>query len=308
MVQEEIANIKNAAHLSGAVLKGFVVPKLEVVIDEEKKITHAELMENTEEVITNPGKYVRLKAEDVDICYPPVFQSGGVFDLKPSAVSNEDPLYFDAMGVILCAIGARFKSYCSNIGRTIMIDADKTQEKAYKILLKAHEAAIAALRPGNAMSAVYKAAHGVVESGGPEFTSHFTKSAGTGIGIEFRESGLTLNAKNERIIKAGMVFNVSIGFHNLTTDSKNPKSKTFSLLLADTAIVTEKGPPEVPTLRCSKAFTDIAYSFNDDEDVTEETKPKVKVEANGSTEPVVRMASLRSDNQEATKEEVTFIC
>jgi nucleosome binding factor SPN SPT16 subunit len=308
LLQEEISNIRNASHLSAAVLKGFVVPKLEVVIDEEKKVSHAELMESTEEVITNPGKYVKLKPEDVDICYPPVFQSGGVFDLKPSAVSNEDPLYFDAMGVILCAIGARFKSYCSNIARTIMIDADKTQEKAYKNLLKAHEAAIAALRPGNAMSAPYKAAFAVVESGAPEFLPYFTKNAGTGIGIEFRESGLTLNGKNDKVIKAGMVFNVSLGFHNLTTDSKNPKSKTFSLLLADTAFVTERGAPEVPTLRCSKTYTDIAYSFKDDEEeeVKVEPKPKVKAETNGSTEPAVRMATLRSDNQEMTKEEVTF--
>lgn len=283
-----------------------MVPKLEVIIDEEKKVTHFELMEQTENVITNPGKYVKLKAEDVDICYPPVFQSGGVFDLKPSAVSNEEPLYYDTLGVILCAIGARFRSYCSNVARSIMIDADKTQEKAYKILLKAHEAAIAALRPGNAMSVAYKAAYAVVESGGPEFLPYFTKNAGTGIGIEFRESGLTLNAKNERVIRPGMAFNVSLGFHNLTTESSNPKSKTFSLLLADTAIVVEKGPPEVPTLKCSKTYTDIAYSFKDDEEDEEvkvEAKPKVKSESNGSNEPAVRMATLRSDNQEMTKEE-----
>jgi nucleosome binding factor SPN SPT16 subunit len=309
LYQEEITNIRNAAHLSGQVLKGFVVPKLEVIIDEEKKITHAELMENTEEVIINPGKFLKLRPEDVDICYPPVFQSGGVFDLKPSAASNEDVLYFDAMGVIICAIGARFKSYCSNIARTIMIDADKLQQKAYIVLLKAHDAAIAALRPGNPVSAVYKAAYAVVESGGPEFLQHFTKNAGTGIGIEFRESGLTLNAKNERIIKAGMVFNVSLGFQNLTTESRNPKSRNFSLLLADTVIVTEKGSPEVPTSRCSKAFTDIAYSFEEEkeEEPQEERKPKPKLESNGSSELAGRMATLRSDNQEMTKEEVSSL-
>jgi nucleosome binding factor SPN SPT16 subunit len=299
--QEELSNIRNASQLSAGVLKGFVVPKLEVIIDEEKKVTHAELMEQTENVITNPGKYVKLKADDVDICYPPVF------DLKPSAVSNDEALYYDALGVILCAIGARFKSYCSNVARSIMIDADKTQEKAYKVLLKAHEAAIAALRPGNAMSMAYKAAYGVVEGGGAEFLPYFTKNAGTGIGIEFRESGLTLNGKNERVIRAGMVFNVSLGFHNLATESRNAKSKTFSLLLADTAIVVEKGGPEVPTLKCSKTYTDIAYSFKDDEEEEEvkvEAKPKVKAETNGSSEPAVRMATLRSDNQEMTKEEV----
>ena len=38
--QEELSNTTNAS-----ALKGFVVPKLEVVIDEEKKVTHAELIE-----------------------------------------------------------------------------------------------------------------------------------------------------------------------------------------------------------------------------------------------------------------------
>ena len=87
-------------------------------------------------MITDPEKYVKMKADDVDICYPPVFQSGRVFDLKPSAVSNDDALYYDALGVILCAIGARFgsyysnvarfRSYCLNVARSIMVDADKT--------------------------------------------------------------------------------------------------------------------------------------------------------------------------------------
>ncbi|CAM6086183.1 unnamed protein product [Calypogeia fissa] len=79
-----------------SVLKNYVVPKLEVVIDKEKSILHAELMENIEEVILDPAKAkVRLKAENVDICYPPVFQSGGTLDLKPNAVSNDEPLYYD---------------------------------------------------------------------------------------------------------------------------------------------------------------------------------------------------------------------
>ncbi|KAG6553865.1 hypothetical protein Mapa_004782 [Marchantia paleacea] len=305
--ESEITNIKKASFLSWSVLKNYVVPKLEVVIDEEKSITHAELMESTEEVIVDPSKAkVRLKAENVDICYPPVFQSGGTFDLKPSAVSDEEPLYYDAMGVIICAIGARYTSYCSNIARTYLIDADKVQEKAYKVLLKAHEAAINALRPGKPMSAVYKAALGIVEKEGPEFIPHLTKNAGTGIGIEFRESGLTLSGKNERTLRAGMVFNIALGFQGLQAEtSTDPKTQNFSLLLADTVIVQEKGP-EIATGQCSKSFTDIAYSFKDEEEdeEREEKKPKVKVETNGAEAPGVRMATLRSDNQEMTKEEL----
>eukprot|EP00249_Psilotum_nudum_P024634 c29245_g1_i1 orf=537-3725(+) len=302
--ESEIQNIRKASFLCASVLKNYVVPKLEVIIDEEKTVTHAELMDETEKAVIDPAKAkVKLKAENVDICYPPVFQSGGIFDLKPSAMSNEDPLYYDAFGVILCAIGARYNSYCSNVARSYVIDADPIQEKAYKVLLKAYEAVCSALRHGNRASAAYKAAVDIVEREGPEFIPHLTKTAGTGIGIEFRESGLSLNAKNDRVLKTGMTFNVNLGFQNLQSQSsQNPKTRNFSLLLADTVIIREKGP-EVATASCSKSFQDIAYSFKDEEEEEPDEKSIPKMDSNGVQGPVFK-ATLRSDNQEMTKEEV----
>jgi len=57
-----------------------------------------------------------------DWCYPPIVQSGGVYDLKPSAVSNNDYLHADT---IICSLGVRYKSYCTNISRTFLIDPKK---------------------------------------------------------------------------------------------------------------------------------------------------------------------------------------
>ncbi|GJP56969.1 hypothetical protein CLOM_g16021 [Closterium sp. NIES-68] len=220
----EVINVKKAAFLSAQALKAFVVPKMEVLIDEERSMTHAELMEQTEEVITDPAKIkVKLKPDNCDICYPPVFQSGGQYDLRASAVSSDDPLCYDSMGVIICAIGARYASYCSNVARTYLIDATKAQEKAYQVLLRAQEAAIAAIKPGTKLGDVYRAAVAVVEREAPELVAHLTKHAGTGIGIEFREAGLTLNAKNERTVKPGMAFNVVLGLHGLTNPEAGGK-------------------------------------------------------------------------------------
>lgn len=297
--EEEIISIKKAAFLSASVLKNVVVPRLEVIIDEEKKVTHSGLMEDTEKAILDPQKAkVKLKAENVDICYPPVFQSGGEFDLRPGAVSNDENLYYEATGVIVCSIGSRYNSYCSNVSRTYLIDAEPVQGKAYKVLLKAQEAAINALRPGNPASAAYKAAVEVVQRDGPEFLPHLTKSAGTGIGIEFRESGLSLNARNDKVLRAGMVFNVALGLQNLQLQNGNSKTRNYSLSIADTVVVKDKGP-EIATAASSKVYTDVAYSFNDEE---EEDKPQPKAEANG-VESVISRTTLRSDNQEMTKEE-----
>ncbi|XP_059648386.1 FACT complex subunit SPT16-like [Cornus florida] len=300
----EITNVKKAAFLTASAMKNFVVPKLEKVIDEEKKVSHSSLMDDTEKSILEPAKVkVKLKAENVDICYPPIFQSGGDFDLRPSASSNDEHLYYDSASVIICAIGSRYNSYCSNVARTFLIDSTTTQSKAYEVLLKAHDAAIGALKPGNKVSAVYQAALSLVEKDAPDLVNNLTKSAGTGIGLEFRESGLSLNIKNERVLKAGMVFNVTLGFQNLQTQIKKPKSQNFSLLLADTVIVTDKGH-DVVTSVSSKAVKDVAYSFNDDEEEEEEEeKPKVKAESNG-TEALFSKATLRSDNQEMSKEEL----
>ncbi|KAL5993697.1 FACT complex subunit spt16 [Asimina triloba] len=297
----ELINVKKAAFLSSSVMKNFVVPKLEKIIDEEKKVSHSALMDDTEKAILDPVKAkVKLKPENVDICYPPIFQSGSEFDLKPSASSNDEHLYYESTSVIMCAIGSRYNSYCSNIARTFLIDANSMQSNAYAVLLKAQEAAIGALKPGSKVSDVYQAALSVVERDAPELVSHLTKSAGTGIGLEFRESGLNLNVRNERILKPGMIFNVSLGFQNLQSETNNPKTKTFSLLLADTVIVRGQGP-EVVTSTSSKAVKDVAYSFNEEEE--QEERPKVKAESNGA-KSFLSKATLRSDHQEMSKEEL----
>ncbi|GAB4855678.1 FACT complex subunit spt16 [Ancistrocladus abbreviatus] len=297
----ELTNVKKAAFLTASAMKNFVVPKLEKIIDEEKEVAHSSLMDDTEKAILEPARVkAKLKAENVDICYPPIFQSGGRFDLRPSASSNDDVLYYESASVIICAVGSRYNSYCSNVARSFLIDADPMQSKAYEVLLKAHEAAIGALKAGHKVSAVYLAALSVVEKCAPELVGNLTKSAGTGIGLEFRESGLSLNSKNDRVLKPGMVFNISLGFQNLRTETKKSLSQNFSLLLADTVIVGENGP-EVVTSLSSKAVKDVAYSFNEDDE--EEEQPKIKPEVNGN-DAILSKTTLRSDNGEINKEEL----
>ncbi|XP_050871228.1 FACT complex subunit SPT16 [Lathyrus oleraceus] len=72
---EEITSIKRAAYLTTSVMKNFVVSKLENVIDEEKKILHSTLMEETEKVILEPSKVnCKLKADNVTLQF---FRVGG---------------------------------------------------------------------------------------------------------------------------------------------------------------------------------------------------------------------------------------
>lgn len=54
------------------------MPQIEGIVDDNKKVKHSKLSTTTEEVITDPSKVnVKLRKENVDIAYPPIFQSGG---------------------------------------------------------------------------------------------------------------------------------------------------------------------------------------------------------------------------------------
>ena len=64
-----------------------------------------------EEIILDLSKIgVKISADSVDTCYAPIIQSGGKYDIKVSAVSNEDNLSPD---VIICSLGnySNFKSF-----------------------------------------------------------------------------------------------------------------------------------------------------------------------------------------------------
>ena len=61
------------------------MPQIEGVIDEEKKVAHSKLGSKTEDVIMDPSKIkYKVKDDKVDICYIPMVQSGGEYDLRPS--------------------------------------------------------------------------------------------------------------------------------------------------------------------------------------------------------------------------------
>ena len=65
---------------------------------------HAKFTAKLEEAITDPAKLgIKLRADNVDIAYPPIVQSGGVYDLRASAQSDDRHLQYD---VITASIGA----------------------------------------------------------------------------------------------------------------------------------------------------------------------------------------------------------
>ena len=99
------------------------------------------------------------------------------------------------------------------------------------------------------------------------------KNMGSGIGIEFRDSTTLINAKNTRVLKAGMTLSVSIGFQNLDNpDGKNQKEKKYSLLLIDTLLVTNDAPAILTD--SPKEVKHISFFIKDEESEEEKPAPK----------------------------------
>ena len=88
-------------------------PTLNPCGPQEKKIAHEKLAEETEDIFTEPAKLgVKLSPEFLESCYTPIIQSGGKFDLKPSAFSNGDNLYYGAPAPDRPSLPARARLTC----------------------------------------------------------------------------------------------------------------------------------------------------------------------------------------------------
>jgi nucleosome binding factor SPN SPT16 subunit len=209
--------------------------------------------------------------------YTPIVQSGGAYDLRPSALSDENNLHG---GVVLCSIGVRYKSYCSNVGRTYLFDPNSTQEKYYNFLVSLQKKVFEMIKDGAIIKDIYNNAVGQIRAKHPELEAHFVKNVGSGIGIEFRDATTLINAKNQRVLKAGMTLNVSIGFQNLENAKvKDPKQAKYSLLLVDTIIVTNDTP--LVLTDGPKDVKHISFFIKDDESEEEKKAPAKRSEKKG---------------------------
>ncbi|OQS01925.1 FACT complex subunit SPT16 [Thraustotheca clavata] len=260
---EEMESIRWAAALTKKIFQMKFIEDMESIIDEDKSVKQDALSNQIESIYEDPSKIkLNLNPEDIESCYSPIIQSGGVYDLRPSAQSNSAPMKFD---VIIASLGSRFKGYCSNVARTFFITPIKSMERSYQLLFDAHELCISELRPGKKISAIVDKVTKFIESKNPKLAKLLTKNFGFGIGLDFRESSMLLSAKNHHVVQVGQTFNVAIGFQNIPLSESRPKHlpETYSIMLADTVAVMEnitKVWTKVP-----KEWSKIHYDIDDDE-------------------------------------------
>lgn len=264
----EVNTIKKACQVTVDVFGKYLKEQIMDIIDNDKKVKHSKLSEGVENAI-NDKKYVpNLDTSQLDLCYPAIIQSGGKYKLKFSHVSDSDNVHF---GAIVTSFGARYKSYCSNLARTMLVDPSEKIQSIYGLLVSVEEHIFAQLKDGAKLSSVYKSAVDVVKQENPDLVDKLTKNFGFAMGIEFKEASLSITSNCDVVVKKGMVFNVNIGFTGLhNKDAGDSKGKDVALFVGDTVLVNEDSPATLLT-PSKKKIKNIAI-FLKDADSEEEEK------------------------------------
>ena len=188
----ELNLMKNAASITSEVFNKFFKERVMEIVDADEKFRHSKLAESVEKAIEEKKYLAGADPSTAEMCYPHIIQSGGNYNLKFSVVSDKNHMHF---GAVTCAMGIRFKSYCSNLFRTLMVDPSQEVQENYNFLLQLQDELLKELRHGVKICDVYNAVMDVVKKKKPELLNKITKNLGFGMGIEFREGSLVINSK-----------------------------------------------------------------------------------------------------------------
>ncbi|RDA87172.1 hypothetical protein CP532_4287 [Ophiocordyceps camponoti-leonardi (nom. inval.)] len=283
--ETELRAMRTAAKACVALMTPYFLDEMSNILDAEKKVSHSTLAERVDKKLDDEKFWQTVQlpskgklpsdfdAAQLDWILGPSIQSGGKYDLRFGVDPNNDNLH---AGIIIAALGLRYKSYCSTLARTYLVDPNKSQESNYKLLYMIHNTILKEARDGMAAKDVYAKALSIVKSKKPDMEKHFLKNVGWGVGLEKKDPTLILNAKNTRTLKDGMTLIIQTGFQDIDNPQPQDKSsKVYSLVLTDTIRVTTSEPAvftsEAPTSADANSFF-----FKDDEEAEPAPKKEKK--------------------------------
>lgn len=269
----EVITIKKACLVTVDVFNKYLKDHIMEIIDADKKVKHSKLSEGVEAALTDKKYVTGVDTNQLDMCYPAIIQSGGNYSLKFSVFSDKNYLHF---GSIICALGARYKSYCSNIVRTLLVNPTDTIQKHYTFLLNLEEELLKVMIPGKKLSDVYEFGLEYAKKEEPKLVDKMTKTFGFAVGLEFRENSMIIGPKCAAVLKKAMVFSLNVGLSGLENKSASDKeSKVYALFVGDTVLVNDEAPASVLT-QSKKKIKNIGIFLKDDEEEDEEEVEKVK--------------------------------
>ncbi|KAH9946256.1 FACT complex subunit SPT16 [Epithele typhae] len=315
--EDELKIIRTATSITSTLLAHYVAPKLETILDREAKISHEAFAAQIEGRIGYNDKGPDMKVwskgrglNEVDwasteFCYPPIIQSqssSSGFDISPNAESTEDDI--SHKGVLLVALGMRYKSYCANLGRSFIVDLPRNKNPSMGFLSRSRLSYCAA-QGGCCRKGALPLRAVLFKEKKPELETKLAKTIGHGMGMEFRDASYVLSPKNSRKLRAGMVFNLVLGFPELTEGGKK-----YALQLTDTVLIgSDKGTCLTTGL---KSVKDNMFFLSQAEDEAQSSKAPSKkapmTKANGNVSPAKNKTAggkvLRNKTRSAAQEEL----
>jgi Xaa-Pro aminopeptidase len=149
----------------------------------------------------------RMGAEGAS--FPPIVAAGA-----HGALPHANPRDVEIPAGTLCVVdwGAQLDGYASDCTRTFATggEIDPRDREVYDLVLRAQEAALAAVRPGPAGREVDAVAREIIEAAG--HGEHFGHGLGHGVGLEVHE-GPRLSKQGEDTLRPGMVVTVEPGVY-----------------------------------------------------------------------------------------------
>jgi nucleosome binding factor SPN SPT16 subunit len=238
---EEIETMKKSCLASVNAWK-YLKAKLISATDLKKKIRHNKFADDIEKEMVDVKQQGDM-AGHVESCYTPIIQSGGKYVLKFSAQSPDTPMDY---GCIVGTVGCRYRSYCSNVGRTMLLEPSDELEKQYEVAMAMEATIIASLKPGAVLSDVYENAMNFLKSKDPSMVQKLSGAPfGFATGLEFREGQLVISPKCHAVVKENMTFIIAVGFNNLVNKAaKEGSSQSAAIFISDTVLVVADGPAE----------------------------------------------------------------
>ncbi|XP_043650878.1 FACT complex subunit spt16 isoform X2 [Drosophila teissieri] len=277
--ESEINNIRKASLVSMDIFNKYLKDEIMDIIDSDRKVKHNKLSDGCEAAIGEKKYTSGLDPRLLDMAYPPIIQSGGAYSLKFSAVADKNPLHF---GVIVCSLGARYKSYCSNISRTFLVNPTEAMQENYTFLVSVQEEILKLLVPGTKLCDVYEKTLDYVKKEKPSMVDNLPKSFGFAMGLEFRENSIVIGPKCQALLKKNMVFNLHVGISNLTNpEAADKEGKNYALFIGDTVLVGEQSPASVMT-PSKKKIKNVGIFIKDDSDEEDVDDKKTAKEDQGT--------------------------
>jgi Xaa-Pro aminopeptidase len=209
---DEIKKIKEATHISVKAfkfIKKFLKPgkrEIEIAAEMEYFIRHCGLRTSAFEIIVASGPNSRF----------------------PHHLTSQRRL--KGNDLVLIDFGVDFQGYKSDLTRVFFLGKiNVLAQKILGIVKEAKDRAINKIRPGKKLSEIDRVARNYIIDKG--YGEYFLHSLGHGIGLEVHEAP-TISAKQEGILKEGMVFTVEPAIY---------LPNKFGIRLEDMVLVTQKG-------------------------------------------------------------------